>query len=116
MVSEKAWTSATVVVLWRGRRICHNVNAQMAKKRTPGQLLVAYRDAHPRADGSPMLQADLAIALGISVSYLSELENGRGVRRLSLMGRIQEVVGIPLTSWLGIPRSARSERPVKRKR
>lgn len=56
-----------------------------------------------------MLQTDLALELGISVAFLSELENGRrGTRRIAVMEKIRAIVGIPLDAWLAIPRSVRS--------
>lgn len=45
-------------------------------------------------------QEDIAKRLGISAAYLSQILHGKRVPALNVLGRIEELTGIPIKAWL----------------
>lgn len=60
-----------------------------------GHVLKHYRSLHQ------LTQRDLAALLGFDQSYISKLENGRGLRDIATLKHIAQSLGIP-GQWLGL--------------
>lgn len=60
-----------------------------------GQVLKHYRSVHH------LTQRELAVLLGFDQSYISKLENGQGLRDITVLSHIAHCLGIP-EQWLGI--------------
>src|SRR2546421_7777015 len=60
-----------------------------------GQVLKHYRSIHQ------LTQRDLAALLGFDQSYISRLENGRGLRDIATLKHIAQCLGVP-GQWLGL--------------
>ncbi len=60
-----------------------------------GQVLKHYRSVHQ------LTQRDLAALLGFDQSYISRLENGRGLRDIATLKHIALCLGVP-GQWLGL--------------
>src|SRR6266566_6731297 len=60
-----------------------------------GHVLKHYRSLHQ------LTQRDLAALLGFDQSYISKLENGRGLRDITTLKHIAQSLGIP-GQWLGL--------------
>jgi len=60
-----------------------------------GQVLKHYRSIHQ------LMQRDLAALLGFDQSYISRLENGRGLRDIATLKHIAQCLGVP-GQWLGL--------------
>lgn len=60
-----------------------------------GQVLKHYRSIHQ------LTQRDLAALLGFDQSYVSRLENGRGLRDIATLKHIAQCLGVP-GQWLGL--------------
>lgn len=63
---------------------------------------LALREIRKRSEKK---QQDVADEAGISVAYMSMIENGSRLPTISVLKKISQVYGVPLPAilWLGIP-------------
>lgn len=65
---------------------------------------------HHLLSNRPQLAVLLRDKLGLSVSYASELANGRRLPSLTLATRIEAEMGIPASTWIGYQKACEAER------
>lgn len=79
-------------------------------KKTPGEQIKALRKR------KGLTQRELAAIIGVNVSYMNQVENGRrGVREANLLQVFQEVIGCDPAALLAIPPKPRKVKPRKKR-